>query len=415
MKWRRNNLDKQNKWQMNRAGLLNFWYYEDEIFHFADGKLLLRGNNGSGKSVTMQSILPILLDGRKSPDRLDPFGSRARKMEDYLLGEKEIVDRDERTGYLFLEYKRENTNQYITTGIGMQARRHKNMHSWYFVITDNRRIGEDFFLYEIERQAGKKERIPLSRVQLENRIGTGGHVVRTQGDYMKLVNKYIFGFETMDAYEDLIKLLIQLRSPKLSKDFRPTVIYDILEAALPPLTDEDLRHLSDTIEHMDQTKQQIEQLEREHEALDKVIKRYHAYNEHRLVETATKYLETKRNKVKQEKMLTDTVVERQTLEKEIEENEVRQQTLEQQEEVLEQKQKRLEKHEVWSLEEERKKELHNLKMTDEEVARKEQSVTDKMKDELKTKDRFETTGTKIAVIETEMKNQVTELTMDAEE
>src|SRR5690625_4825403 len=166
---------------------------------------------------------------------------------------------------------------------------------------------------------------------------------------------------------------------------------------------------------MNQTKQQIEQLEREHEALDKVIRLYHAYNEYRLVETATKYLETKRNKVKQEKMLTDTVVEGETLEKEIEENEVRQQTLEQQEEVLEQKQKRLEKHEVWSLEEERKKELHNLKMTDEEVARKEQSVTDKMKDELKTKDRFETTGTKIAVIETEMKNQVTELTMDAEE
>lgn len=49
---------------MNRAGLLNFWYYDDEIFEFADGKLLLRGTNGSGKSVTMQSILPVSRDGR---------------------------------------------------------------------------------------------------------------------------------------------------------------------------------------------------------------------------------------------------------------------------------------------------------------------------------------------------------------
>jgi len=115
----------QNRWQMNRAGLLNFWYYTEETFDFSDGKLLLRGSNGSGKSVTMQSFLPVLLDGKKSPDRLDPFGSRARKMEDYLLGEKEVVDREERTGYLFIEYKKAETNQYVTTGIGLQAKRGK--------------------------------------------------------------------------------------------------------------------------------------------------------------------------------------------------------------------------------------------------------------------------------------------------
>ena len=44
-----------SRWQAHRAGLVNFWYYDDEVFQFADGKLLLRGANGSGKSVTMQS------------------------------------------------------------------------------------------------------------------------------------------------------------------------------------------------------------------------------------------------------------------------------------------------------------------------------------------------------------------------
>src|SRR5690606_25467667 len=146
----------------------------------------------------------------------------------------------------------------------------------------------------------EKQQIPLSRVQLENRIGTGGQVVRTRGEYRDLVNKYIFGFETTEAYEDLIKLLIQLRSPKLSKDFKPTVIYEILEAALPPLTDEELRHLSDTIEHMDQTKQQMEQLEREREALQKVIHRYDTYNQSRLAETAHYFLEAKKRVAKTE-------------------------------------------------------------------------------------------------------------------
>src|SRR5690625_4294720 len=135
-----------NKWQMNRAGLLNFWYYDEEVFDFSNGKLLLRGSNGSGKSVTMQSFLPVLLDGRTAPDRLDPFGSRARRMEDYLLGEKDIVNRDERTGYLFIEFKRQKTEQYLTIGIGLQAKRHKQMKFWGFVLTDNRRIGIDIEL-----------------------------------------------------------------------------------------------------------------------------------------------------------------------------------------------------------------------------------------------------------------------------
>ncbi len=398
---------------MNRAGLFNFWYYSDEIFEFSDGKLLLRGSNGSGKSVTMQSILPILLDGRKSPDRLDPFGSRARKMEDYLLGEKEIVDRDERTGYLFLEYKREDTNQYITTGIGLQARRYKNLNSWYFVITDNRRIGENLFLYEHEYEAGEKQQIPLSRVQLENRIGDGGQVVRTQGDYAKLVNKHIFGFEEMEAYEDLIKLLIQLRSPKLSKDFRPTVIYEILEAALPPLTDEDLRHLSDTIEQMDLTKQQIEQLDREKEALDEVVARYDTYNRYRLAETARHYREAKRKFSKEEKISAQKAEEKLIVENKVDSLSERFVELEQLADTLEKKQKRLEQHEVWDLEAERSAEQERLQQIKTDFSQKDQTVTAKANQQLTMKNRVDELNVKLVELDSEMTDQLDDLTNDA--
>src|SRR5699024_2710035 len=408
-------MNKQNKWQMNRAGLLNFWYYDDEILDFADGKLLLRGSNGSGKSVTMQSILPILLDGKKSPDRLDPFGSRARKMEDYLLGEKEIVDRDERTGYLFIEYKREDTNQYITTGIGLQARRYKTLNFWGFVITDNRRIGKDLFLYEYEHHAGEKQQIPLSRIQLENRIGDGGQVVQTQGDYMKLVNKYIFGFETIEAYEDLIELLIQLRSPKLSKDFRPTVIYDILEAALPPLTDEDLRHLSDTIEHMDQTKQQIEQLEREQVALDKVIERYDDYNEYRLGEAAAYYLEAKEKYNQEEQQKQEKVALNNAIEQEILWMETRDTELALEAETLEKKQTRLKNHKVWNLEGEKTTEKEKLSEAEMDTEKKNQAVTSKTKQEVQAKERLDELKIVLDQLENDLANQLLDLSADADE
>ncbi|HLS60118.1 MAG TPA: TIGR02680 family protein [Virgibacillus sp.] len=407
-------MNKQNKWKMNRAGLLNFWYYDDEVFEFADGKLLLRGSNGSGKSVTMQSLLPVLLDGKTSSDRLDPFGSRARRMEDYLLGEKEIVNRDERTGYLFIEYKREDTNQYITTGIGLQARRHKTMNFWGFIITDNRRIGKDFNLYEHEYNAGEKQQIPLSRIQLENRIDRGGYVVRTRREYSDLVNKYIFGFESAEAYEDLIKLLIQLRSPKLSKDFRPTVIYEILEAALPPLTDEDLRHLSDTIEHMDQTKQQIEQLDREHEALKKLISRYHNYNEYRLAETAHHYLEMNKRFKKEEATIQEKKLAEESLNQEINELSARNRELDQDLEVLHIKEKRLANHEVWDLEKDRTNEQTSLEEIQHESKKKDKNLNEKKRQELTIKDEQDHLIAAIDSNESALDNILIDMENDAE-
>ncbi|SIS44926.1 TIGR02680 family protein [Salimicrobium flavidum] len=371
--------EKMNKWKMRRAGLLNFWYYDYEVFDFSDGKLLLRGSNGSGKSVTMQSFLPVLLDGKKTPDRLDPFGSKARRMEDYLLGEKEVVDRDERTGYLFIEYEREDTGQYITTGIGLQAKRQKPLKSWGFAITDNRRIGEDFELFKME----KGEKIPLSRIELENRIGGGGEVVQTNREYMALVNKHVFGFETLEAYEDLIKLLIQLRSPKLSKDFRPTVIYEILEAALPPLTDEDLRHLSDTIEHMDETRQHIEQVDRHIDALGKINAVYSRYNEHRLRHHAWKWEEARQRVTDDEQELENNQQKKlgteQTLQELIDEKE----QADRRTEVLTNQEESLRSHDVWRLEREKNETKDELDKNQRQLQSKEERLTEKKRDERK--------------------------------
>ena len=47
-----------SRWQANKIGLINFWYYDEQEFPFVKGRMLLRGSNGSGKSVTMQSVVP---------------------------------------------------------------------------------------------------------------------------------------------------------------------------------------------------------------------------------------------------------------------------------------------------------------------------------------------------------------------
>ncbi|WP_073298214.1 TIGR02680 family protein [Atopostipes suicloacalis] len=352
-----------NKWQVNRAGLFNYWYYEDEVFDFVGGKLLLRGNNGSGKSVTMQSFLPVLLDGSTRPERLDPFGSRARKMEDYLLGEKDVTGYEERTGYLYMEFKRKETDQYLTIGIGLQARRGKQLNFWGFVLTDNRRIGQDFLLYKNETHDGKKVKIPLSKIQLRNRIGEGGHVVDTRNEYAQLVNQYVFGYETIEEYEDLIKLLIQLRSPKLSKDYRPTVIHEILKAALAPLSDEDLRYLSDTIEQMDQSKQQLEQIEMETQALTEITRAYTAYNEKVLYNQASGYLQASKDLEKEEKTYHMEAKQAKDLQESITrlETDLREYDLDY--ETTDKRRQRLEQHKIWNLQQELHEKEEDLEET----------------------------------------------------
>ena len=66
------------------------------------------------------------------PERLDPFGSRARKMENYLLEEND--DRDERTGYLYMEFKRLGSEEYLTLGLGIRARKKKSWNPGIFVL-----------------------------------------------------------------------------------------------------------------------------------------------------------------------------------------------------------------------------------------------------------------------------------------
>ncbi|SMF90186.1 TIGR02680 family protein [Paenibacillus uliginis N3/975] len=273
------------RWQMNRAGILNFWFYDDEEFQLEEGRVILRGANGSGKSVTMQSFIPLVLDGDKRPERLDPFGSRDRRLEYYLLGEDDHGHTD-RTGYLWLEFYHSEKKLFKTIGIGIRARRGAaQLGFWGFLLDDGRRINHDFWLYDCNLWKEQNKKIPLNRKNLEDLIGAG-QVVQEQAAYKSLVNKAIFGFRDEESYKDLLKLLLELRSPKLSKDFKPSSMYEILTRALPPLSEEELNPLSDVMEDMDQITDRLEELQIHIGDLQKITEKYNKYNEYLLKQSS---------------------------------------------------------------------------------------------------------------------------------
>lgn len=272
-------------YKVTRIGLINFWLYDEETFDFEDGKLLLRGTNGSGKSVTMQSFIPLILDGNKNPSRLDPFGSKDKKIEDYLLGSADSEQKDEATGYLFMEMYSEEKLKYQTLGIGLHAKKGRPTDFWGFIIKNGQRIGRDILLYH-----SKEEKIPCSKKELRARLGTENIFTETAKEYKEAVNKTIFGFPNLDMYDEFINLLLQLRSPKLSKEYKPTKLMEILSGVLQPLTEEDLRPLSEAIEDMDKTKEKTLKLQSDVKKISNLIIPYNNYNETMLYKKAENYL-----------------------------------------------------------------------------------------------------------------------------
>jgi len=279
------------RWRLGRIGILNFWHYDEEVFELEGGRLILRGANGSGKSVTMQSFLPLVLDGDKRPHRLDPFGSRDRRIEYYLLGEADSGKTDV-TGYLWMEFVRPARGVTKTIGIGLRARRGASqVQFWGFVLDDGRRIGTNFWLYDRNHWLEHRVRVPLGRQELEKAIGAGGQVVHDQTSYRDLVNKHLFGFADVEAYQDLLNLMIQLRSPKLSKDFKPSAIYEILHGSLPPLHEDELRPLSEVLEDMDQIADRLDELRLHIRELGRLRDVYDRYNQYMLYDVSLQLLQ----------------------------------------------------------------------------------------------------------------------------
>jgi len=403
---------------MNRAGILNYWYYDEAEFEFVGGRLLLRGSNGSGKSVTMQSLITILLDGVKRPDRLDSFGSRARRIEDYLLGEKEISNYEDRTGYLYLEYKREHSDQYLTTGIGLHARRGTSkVDFWGFTLQNGQRINKDLFLYKTDKDplTGEKVRVPLSRKELENRIGQNGRVVTDQREYMAMVNQHVFGFETTEKYQELMQLLIQLRSPKLSRDFKPSVVYEILNESLPSLSDDDLRPLAETLENMEKTKLSIEQLSREKAAFDRLCNVYDDCNRAALAQRSKSVREYDHQVASVQEKIAKTVAEIEAAKQSEKEAESCQRKLILEHEMLQQEQESLKENEAYKAVTEKKELSDALEKEQNTYSARTQSLEKKRHRELTQTEVKQKQQEKMAELKTDMQENLEEMTYTAED
>ena len=407
-------INEKDRWEIKKIGLLNYWWYDEEEFEFSNGRLILRGTNGSGKSVTMQSFIPLLLDGNKSPERLDPFNTKARKIEDYILGYGDNI-KEENTSYLYMEFCKKETQKFLTIGMGLRAKKNNGVNFWGFIIKDGRRIGKDFFLY---KDLGNK--VPLSKQELKNRIGEGGQVVDTTTEYANLVNDNIFGFETILEYQEFIKLLIEIRTPKLSKDgFKPSIITEIMSNSLRGLSDDDLKVVSESIENMNKTKEQLEMLEKSSKSLQQIMIPYEKYNNRVLYDKAKKYETIQKRYTetqKREKQLSGKLKEAEEI---LNEKKNRRQEVENELKVYQFKEEELRSNELWNQKEKQKEMMSQLEEYNKDIKDKEKIEDDKNtlvikkeNEKKKTKENYELSKDRFENIKNDMENIAKQIDYD---
>lgn len=240
---------RTERWQPLRLGLVDLFHYDDEQFWFHDGRLLLRGNNGTGKSKVLALTLPFLLDGSVAARRVEPDADPKKRMEwNLLLGGAHPSA--ERTGYAWVEFGRlagDGTPQFTTLGIGLKAASGRGMTgTWYFTTT--RRIGDLRLVDE--------SRTVLSKERLRDAIGTSGTFHTTQEAYRRAVDEALFGLGE-ERYAALIELLIQLRQPQLSKRPDEKALSAALTEALAPLDQAVLADVADSFRSLEEERDAI--------------------------------------------------------------------------------------------------------------------------------------------------------------
>lgn len=267
---------QRERWQPLRLGLVELFHYDSEEFWFRDGHLLLRGNNGTGKSKVLSLTLPFLFDAQLRPSRIEPDGDNGKRMAWNLL----MSSYQRRIGYTWIEFGRRSADgdtHYLTLGAGLSAAVGKTqVDSWFFLLEgepndSGPRIGQDIWLTNEQRMVLTRERL---REALE---GQGrGKVFENAHSYRRAVDERLFQLGTK-RYEALMDTLIQLRQPQLSKKPDEAGLSHALTEALPPMPIELLSDVAEALNQLEEDRIQLEEIRSLERAIKHFEQRYRTY------------------------------------------------------------------------------------------------------------------------------------------
>lgn len=256
-----------SRFRPTRAGVVGLWDYRDAAFAFADGRLVLRGANGSGKTKALEVLFPFVLDGRLDPRRLDPFSGENRTMKANLLWR----GGDTGHGYAWLEFatpaSADAAPRYVTVGVGLQAQRHRpSPRSWFFVADG--RVGEDIPLVDPDGRPRTKKALVAD---LGEKV-----VMDRASDHRRRVDDVLFGLGP-ERYEAMLDLVLTLRRPMLAKDLDPKSLSETLSRGLRPLDEDLIEQVARSFDDLEAVQRDLDRLIHADEATSTFVTDYRGY------------------------------------------------------------------------------------------------------------------------------------------
>ena len=237
-----------HRFRLARAGVLNVWQYDEQVFTFADGRLLLRGTNGAGKSKTLEMLLPFVLDGDKA--RMTATGRQGSQL--LWLMTDGATGGTTRTGYLWVELSRTDASgeqHVVTCGIGIRhSTSARQAVTWQFTVPT------------ACPELAEPDGTPLSAPRCRERVAAlGGQSFEAPRAYKEHVGRLLFGLEPR-AYDDLLRLLYWLRQPQVGEDLDPRRLVEMLDESLPALDEDAVRQVGEALDDLQEHGERVERL-----------------------------------------------------------------------------------------------------------------------------------------------------------
>ncbi|GAA2803511.1 TIGR02680 family protein [Crossiella cryophila] len=255
-----------NRWRLNRGGIVNIWQYAEQEFDFSGGRVIFQGTNGSGKSRTLELLLPLCLDGelrQMGSKGFDTVSIRRLMLDDYQGGPNRI-------GYAWIELVRSDDagqDEYLTCGIGVKASKTSQQvsDSWRFITPC--RVGKDVLLVGADR-------VPVGPGQLRELLGADA--VLEEAGFRARIAESVYGVPA-DRYGDLLHLQRTLRNPDVGLKVLEGQLEQILSDALPPLEAGLIERLATSFDDLESIRENIVRLSTADGALRTFLTAYSGY------------------------------------------------------------------------------------------------------------------------------------------